>query len=170
LGGGKTREFRCVVWLSGIQTSLTYSFVSLISFVEDGKYRFCSGKELPVAHVWFSHSLLGGRSSTYIITDCPEKSKEIILSYAQEANIQTLLRPLAIDAFLSEECLHEWGQEIFVPRKELVEFVGQGSTDRKLAENFLTTPERKPPQFQNSIQLKPRRLLNVFILFLGVCI
>jgi hypothetical protein len=113
-----------VIRVSGIQPSLTDTSVSLFP-LEDGIYRFSSGRELPVAHVWFSHSLMEGKSSTYIIHDCPEKSKRLILSYFQGENIQKLLRPLVIDVFLSEQCLHEWRQELFVPRKDLIEYVCQ---------------------------------------------
>jgi len=145
-------------------------------FREDGKYRLTStdkastDKELPVAHVWFSHSLIEGRPSTYIINDCPEKSKETILSFAEGANTQTLLRPLTIDAFLSDQCLHEWRQELFVPRQDLMEFVCQSSIDRKFAEDFLPISERKNIRIQNFLQPKLKRTLNVFILSLGFCI
>ena len=57
------------------------------------------------------------------MSDCPEQGKNILLSYAQEANIPTLLRPLAIYAFLSEHCLYEWGQEVFVLRNNLILYV-----------------------------------------------
>jgi len=118
-----------------IQVVKTGSGASLLRWEEgkrvslDGIYRFSFGRVSPVAHVWFSHSLIEDKSSTYIIHDCPEKSKEIILSYSQAATTQTLLRPLAIDTILSEQCLHEWGQEIFVPRKDLIEYESSSISD-----------------------------------------
>jgi len=101
---------------------------------EDGIYRFSFGRDFPVAHIWFSHSLMENKSSTYIIHDCPEKLKESILLYFREADSQTLLRPLAIDVFLSEQCLHEWRREIFVPRKDLMEYVRHSSIDQNFVE------------------------------------
>ena len=33
------------------------------------------------------------------------------------------MRPLSIDALLAERSLHEWGQEVYVPRNQLVTYV-----------------------------------------------
>ncbi|KAF8963524.1 hypothetical protein BDZ97DRAFT_1758596 [Flammula alnicola] len=90
----------------------------------DGLYRFSSRIKVPVVtHVWFSHSLIQGRSSTYVIHQCPENAKKALLSYAQgKGHSSMLLRPMAIDAFLQEDCLHEWGQEIIYPRNLLVDY------------------------------------------------
>jgi len=88
----------------------------------DGIYRFSSGLWTPVVHVWFSHSLIEGQSSTYIIHDCPDIAKNLILTYVEQRN-PILMRPLSIDALLAEHSLHEWGQEVFVPRNQLVIYV-----------------------------------------------
>ncbi|PPQ86187.1 hypothetical protein CVT25_006930 [Psilocybe cyanescens] len=86
----------------------------------DGLYRFSSGLSCPPVHVWFSHSLINGQSSTYIIHRCPENAKNTILSYVQKKNIPMLLRPLAIDAFLAEDSLNEWGQDVIHARERLL--------------------------------------------------
>jgi len=67
--------------------------------------------------VWFSHSLTGSQSSTYIIHGCPEQVKDLIVSYAKDETIPTLLRPLAIDVFLSEYALNAWCQAV-IPRRD----------------------------------------------------
>jgi hypothetical protein len=89
----------------------------------DGLYRFSSGLGHPVAHVWFSHSLIEGQSSTYIIYDCPEHAKNLILTYVDPGNTPTAIRPLSIDALLAEHDLHQWGQEAFLPRNQLITYV-----------------------------------------------
>src|SRR6266567_434253 len=89
----------------------------------DGLYRFSSGFGHPVAHVWFSHSLIEGQSSTYIIYDCPEHAKDLILSYVEQRNTPMLVRRLSIDAILAEHDLHQWGQEVILPRNQLVTYV-----------------------------------------------
>jgi len=33
------------------------------------------------------------------------------------------MRPLSIDALLAEHSLHEWGQEVYAPRNQLVTYV-----------------------------------------------
>jgi len=92
----------------------------LISF-PDGFYRISSGFSGPVAHVWFSHSLIEGQSSTYIIHGCPETAKDLILSYVDRIN--STIRPLSIDAILFEFNLYEWGQGLSAPRNQLVAYV-----------------------------------------------
>ncbi|KIM38867.1 hypothetical protein M413DRAFT_29808 [Hebeloma cylindrosporum] len=86
----------------------------------DGFYRISSGFAPPVAHVWFSHSLLEGQSSTYIIHGCPEIAKNLILTYVEQRN--PILRPLSIDAILFEYSLYEWGQGLSAPRNHLVAY------------------------------------------------
>ncbi|KAF8963522.1 hypothetical protein BDZ97DRAFT_1000573 [Flammula alnicola] len=87
----------------------------------DGLYSFTSGIDMPVVYVWFSHSLIRGRSSTYVIHQCPENAKKTLLSYAQrKSHFPMLLRPMAVDAFLHEDCRHEWGQQLFYPRNFLL--------------------------------------------------
>ena len=88
----------------------------------DGIYRLSSGLESPIAHVWFSHILIEGQSSTYIINGCPDMAKSLILSYVEQRNA-TLMRPLSIDALLAEHSLHEWGQAVYVPRNQLVTYM-----------------------------------------------
>ena len=89
----------------------------------DGIYRFSSGLRSSVfTHVWFSHSLIEGQSSTYIIHGCHDTAKDLILSYVQQRNA-ILMRPLSIDAILAEHCLHEWGQAVYAPRNHLVTYV-----------------------------------------------
>jgi hypothetical protein len=88
----------------------------------DGIYRFSSGLGSPVAHVWFSHSLVEGQSSTYIIHGCPDMAKNLILSYVEQRN-PILMRPLSIDAILAEHSLHEWGQAVYAPRGHLMTYV-----------------------------------------------
>ena len=87
----------------------------------DGFYRISSGFGPPVAHVWFSHSLLEGQSSTYIIHGCPEFGRNLILAYVQQRN--PIVRTLSIDAILFEYSLYEWGQELVAPRNHLVAYV-----------------------------------------------
>ena len=93
----------------------------LVSYL-DGLYRFSSGHGAPVSFVWFSHSLLKGQSSTYIIDRCPEHAKALILSFAGQRSAR-LIRPLSIDAILFEHGIHVWGEEIFLPRQHLVTYV-----------------------------------------------
>ncbi|KAF8963527.1 hypothetical protein BDZ97DRAFT_1820355 [Flammula alnicola] len=90
----------------------------------DGLYRFSSRIRVPVVtHVWFSHSLIQDRSSTYVIHQCPENAKKALLSYVQgKSHFPMLFRPMAVDAFLQEDCLHEWGQELFYPRNLLLDY------------------------------------------------
>ena len=91
--------------------------------IVDGIYRFSSGLGSPVViHVWFSHSLIKGQSSTYIIHGCPDMAKDLILSYVEQRNA-ILMRPLSIDAILAEHCLYEWGEEVYAPRNRLITYV-----------------------------------------------
>lgn len=73
--------------------------------------------------MWFSHSLTGSRTSTYIIHGCPQQAKDLILTYTHEKTIPLLLRPLAIDTFLCEYAVYTWCQDIIIPRDRLVFYV-----------------------------------------------
>uniref|UniRef100_A0A8H8CIB0 Uncharacterized protein n=1 Tax=Psilocybe cubensis TaxID=181762 RepID=A0A8H8CIB0_PSICU len=88
----------------------------------DGLYRFSSGLGARMSRVWFSHSLRTDRSSVYVIHSCPEKAKTAILQSTRDENRQKLLRPLAIDAFLAEDRLDEWGRDSMAPRDELIQY------------------------------------------------
>ncbi|PPQ93028.1 hypothetical protein CVT25_006210, partial [Psilocybe cyanescens] len=88
----------------------------------DGMYRFSSGLHSRPVHVWFSHSLVNGQSSTYIIHHCPENAKNTILSYVEKKNIPMLLRPLTIDTFLTEDGLNDWGQDVILAREQLLKY------------------------------------------------
>ncbi|PPQ90502.1 hypothetical protein CVT25_014185 [Psilocybe cyanescens] len=88
----------------------------------DGLYRFSSGLGARMTRVWFSHSLRGDQASTYIIHSCPENAKNAMLLCTQNANRLKLLRPLAVDAFLAEDRLDEWGKDVIAPRDELVQY------------------------------------------------
>lgn len=138
MGRGKTCDFRCVLRFGGILINIHIS----IFFFEDGVYRliymFETGQVL--THVWFSHSLIEGNSSTYVITECPENPKQAILSHirvqSENQNIRTPLRPLEIDAYLSEQCLDTFRQQIGVLAHLLTHYVCQRSICRKFAENI----------------------------------
>ena len=126
----------------------------------DGLYRFSSGFGHPVAHVWFSHSLIEGQPSTYIIYDCPKHAKEIILSYVKQGNSPILMRRLSIDALLAEHDLHQWGQEAIVPRNQLVAYVRfHPSLQRAMRNIFI----RKKPQFYDLRPLKLRKRSRSYI-------
>ena len=75
-----------------------------------------------MTHVWFSHSLIEGQSSTYIIHGCSDPAKSLILSYVEQSN-STFVRPLSIDTILAEHSLHEWGQAVYAPRNQLITYV-----------------------------------------------
>ena len=85
----------------------------LIVRFPDGFYRISSAFD-SVAHVWFSHSLLKGQSSTYIIHGCPEIAKNLILSYVDRIN--STIRPLSIDAIFSN-LVYMNGDKDFPPLK-----------------------------------------------------
>ncbi|KIM38870.1 hypothetical protein M413DRAFT_419836 [Hebeloma cylindrosporum] len=87
----------------------------------DGLYRISSDLFAgDITHVWFSHSLIGSRSSTYVIHGCPHRAKDLILAFTHEKTIPMVLRPLAIDTFLCEYAVHTWCQDIILPRDRLV--------------------------------------------------
>ncbi|CAA7262164.1 unnamed protein product [Cyclocybe aegerita] len=67
----------------------------------DGVYHFSSGKD-PATTIWFSHSLVEGQGSTYIIHKFPEETKKALLACIDTC----LLRPLAVDMFLAERVKH----------------------------------------------------------------
>ncbi|KDR80212.1 hypothetical protein GALMADRAFT_242505 [Galerina marginata CBS 339.88] len=88
----------------------------------DGIYRFSFGINSPPSHVWFSHSLIDNLPSVYIIHQCPNRARDVILSYAHEENVAMLLRPLAIDAFLAESSLDMWGKNVIPSRNHLIAY------------------------------------------------
>ncbi|PPQ78924.1 hypothetical protein CVT25_002400 [Psilocybe cyanescens] len=88
----------------------------------DGLYRFSSGIGTPLTRVWFSHTLGKNRLSTYMIDQCPTSVKNAILSSTQHDRTPVLLRPLVIDAFLAEDCLNELGEDVLIPRGELIQY------------------------------------------------
>ncbi|KDR76472.1 hypothetical protein GALMADRAFT_447163 [Galerina marginata CBS 339.88] len=97
----------------------------------DGMYRYSADLSAPPrpprppAHVWFSQSLACDRGSTYIIHHCPDEARRLILSCAMGSNFQSLLRPLAIDIFLAEDCVTEWVQRVSQTRNELLKYVSR---------------------------------------------
>ena len=118
----------------------------------DGIYRFSSGLGTPVAHVWFSHSLIEGQSSTYIIHGCPDMAKNLILSYVEQRNL-ILMRPLSVDAILAEHSLHEWGQAVYSPRNHLITYV-RPYISHKISRSGQIPLTRKIPQSHNLHPLK----------------
>lgn len=60
---------------------------------------------------WFSYDPFS-RSTTYLLIDCPERSKEIIERKAQTKERDFLLQPLAIDYLIAEECA-SW-REVYI--------------------------------------------------------
>ncbi|TFK27511.1 hypothetical protein FA15DRAFT_724066 [Coprinopsis marcescibilis] len=92
----------------------------------DGFYRFSGGSSTRQlsSNVWFSHTLGNEGVSTYIIRGCPDRVKHSILCTAENPNNSPvkLLRPLAVDAFLAEGSVHEYGKEFLRLRARLVQF------------------------------------------------
>ncbi|KDR76469.1 hypothetical protein GALMADRAFT_246836 [Galerina marginata CBS 339.88] len=94
----------------------------------DGMYRYSPDlstppeRPRPPVHVWFSQCLASHRGSTYIIHHCPEEAKQHIISCANGPNFPLLLRPLAIDMFLAEDCITKWTQRVAQTRNELLEY------------------------------------------------
>ena len=67
--------------------------------------------------------------------------KDLIVSFAKDETIPTLLRPLAIDVFLSEYALNAWSQAV-VPRRDcLIGYVCE--TEQYIVQIILTLYTRK---------------------------
>ncbi|KAH9474913.1 Notoamide biosynthesis cluster protein M' [Psilocybe cubensis] len=114
----------------------------------DGLYRFKSGISTPLTLVWFSHSLDQVPSSTYMIYQYTESVKNTILSCTHPDTTSSLLRPLAIDAFLAEDCLFALGADVLQPRNELIKY------ERRKFARF--TPEQVAMAVENLHALSQR--------------
>ncbi|KAF8892822.1 hypothetical protein CPB84DRAFT_1333713 [Gymnopilus junonius] len=96
----------------------------------DGLYRYSpdlaapNEPARPPVHVWFSHNLITGHGSTYLIHQCPANPKQLILSCAQGPNFRSLLRPLAIDIFLGEDSVQKWAERVAETRMNLLKYEG----------------------------------------------
>ncbi|PPQ98300.1 hypothetical protein CVT26_013495 [Gymnopilus dilepis] len=85
----------------------------------DGFYQYGPNLTAVPAHVWFSHSLKTFRSSTYVIYNIPDGAKRHITA-SITGHSQTTVRPFAIDAFLGDETIHSWNEEVSTLRSKLL--------------------------------------------------
>lgn len=70
---------------------------------QDGFYHYFNEWDLGPLHVWFSYNVIS-RLTTYVLVDCPNMVKEVILSNANDISGCFLFRPLAIDFLIAEHC------------------------------------------------------------------
>ena len=115
----------CSGWWVSSNTIKIWILINLVSTFADGFYRRFTLKDGLgyTTHVWFSHSLTDNQSSTYIIHRCPEQAKDLIIAYTNKETIPMLLRPMAIDVFLSEYVLNAWSEAVVPRRDRLIFFV-----------------------------------------------
>ncbi|TFK27529.1 hypothetical protein FA15DRAFT_692491 [Coprinopsis marcescibilis] len=93
----------------------------------DGFYRFSSGFNTTqfISNVWSSHKEvdINMRTSTYIIRNCPLSIKNSITcaAFSRDNLATSLLRPMAVDVFISEGASHGYGRELIALRTKLIE-------------------------------------------------
>ncbi|KAJ3515320.1 hypothetical protein NLJ89_g1831 [Agrocybe chaxingu] len=85
----------------------------------DGFYSNSGGLLPNPAHVWFSHSVLKPKQSTYIIYNCSPMAKQLLFTCAETQEC-SLLRPFAVEAFMQEDYLEKWTNRLSELRPKLI--------------------------------------------------
>lgn len=87
-------------------------------------YQFLNGwGNIGPSNVWASYDVESG-SLTYLLLDCPRRTKADFLRRAQEDPTSLASCPFAIDAFIARECCDSWRINIDNLRDELLLLVG----------------------------------------------
>ena len=164
-----------VVIRSKFEYSFIWILINLVSTFADGFYRRFTLKDGLgyTTHVWFSHSLTDNQSSTYIIHRCPEQAKDLIIAYTNKEKIPMLLRPMAIDVFLSEYVLNAWSEAVVPRRDRLIFFVCVAEILHRLNLPWHYIPRKKIPSWISRLSIPQQQwkssiaCLSTFISFRG---
>ncbi|KAF8963510.1 hypothetical protein BDZ97DRAFT_1820257 [Flammula alnicola] len=88
----------------------------------DGLYHLSQGLDDRPAYIWFSYSVLESHSSTYMIYNCSEVAKRLIITCAETQDPRSLLRPFVVDTFLIEDLLETWTIKVSKFRTRLIQY------------------------------------------------
>ncbi|PPQ63838.1 hypothetical protein CVT24_009788 [Panaeolus cyanescens] len=85
----------------------------------DGFYNILHPDEdTSIGMTWFSQTF-SSETSTYIIHNCPEMAKDLLLEFSKGTQTAKLLEPFATDVFIADESFRLWNMQIFGPLENL---------------------------------------------------
>jgi len=80
----------------------------------EGFYHYFNEWDKGPLHVWFKYNVRTGHI-TYILVDCPEEVKKIVIKNAGDQYGCFLHQPLAIDVLIAEQCA-SWREDLINKR------------------------------------------------------